>query len=54
MGSPSSFVDTGTGFAAPFNAPYVVSVVNAYGVATNYNVFQSTYALGGAINIAIS
>ena len=54
MGTPSSFVDTGTGFAVPFNAPYVVAVTNAYGVTTNYNVFQSTYQLGGALNIAIS
>ena len=54
MGTAASFVDTGTGFAVPFNTPYVVTVTNAHGVVTNYNVHQSTYQLGGAVNIAIS
>lgn len=54
FGTASTFKDTSTGFAVPFNAPYVVSVTNSFGVTTNYNVHQSSNMLGGAITIAVS
>ena len=54
MGTATSFIDAGTGFAVPFNAPYNVNVTNAYGVTTSYNVHQSTYQLGGALTLEVS
>ena len=54
FGTATTFKDVSTGFAVPFNAPYVVSVTNAFGVVTNYNVHQSSNQLGSAITIAIS
>lgn len=54
MGTATSFIDAGTGFAVPFNAPYNINVTNAYGVTTSYNVHQSTYQLGGALTLEVS
>jgi len=54
MGSATSFKDTGTNLDVPFEAPYTVSVTNAYGVTTNYNVHRSTNIIGSAINIQVS
>lgn len=54
MSTLTSFIDTGTNFAVPFEAPIVVSVTNPYGVVQNYNCHRSTNPFGGAINIAAS
>ena len=54
MTTLTTFVDTGTNFAVPFEAPIVVSVTNPYGVVQNYNCHRSTNPFGGAINIAAS
>ena len=54
FGTATLFKDATTGFAVPFNAPYVVAVTNAFGITTNYNVHQSTYQLGGAVTMVIS
>ena len=54
MTTLTTFTDTGTNFAVPFEAPIVVSVTNPFGVTQNYNCHRSTNPLGGAMNIAAS
>lgn len=54
LGTATVFRDADTGFLVAMEAPYTISVTNAYGVATNYNVHRTTWQLGGAINIAVS
>ena len=53
-GTASVFKDTSTNLDVPFEAPYVVSVTNAFTVTRDYNVHRSTNMLGGAISIAVS
>lgn len=67
--APSSFRDADTGFTVPMadssdDAAYsgtanglgyaTVSVTNGNGVATDYRVYRSKYALGGALNLQVS
>ena len=54
FGTATNFTDTDTGFAVAMEAPYTVSVTNAYGVTTDYNVHRSTNILNSAITIAVS
>lgn len=54
FGIASSFTDSSTMLAVPFEPYYIVSVTNSYGITTNYNVHRSTNILGGSINIVIS
>jgi len=54
LGTLSTFTDTSTMLAVPFEAPYTVSVTNSFGQTTNYNVYKSTNMLGGAMNIAVT
>ena len=56
LGTATSFVDAGTGFAVAMEAPYTVSVTNAFGPATttNYNVHRTTNTIVSAINIVVS
>lgn len=51
FGTLTSFKDQSTNLDVPMEAPYVVSVTNAFGQTTNYNVYRSTNQLGAAINI---
>jgi hypothetical protein len=57
---PSSFAtlaifkDQSTNLDVPFQALYVVSLTNAFGQTTNYNVHRTTNQLGAAINIVAS
>jgi len=53
-GTATSFTDTSTGLSVPMEDVYTISVTNAYGVTTNYNVHRSTNILNDAINIAIA
>jgi hypothetical protein len=54
MGTAISFTDPNTGFPVAMQAPYVVSVTNAFGQTTNYNVHRTFNVLGGAITIVVS
>jgi hypothetical protein len=54
FGTATHFTDASTMLAVPFESPVVVSVTNAYGATTNYNVHRSTYQLGGAIDIIVA
>jgi len=54
LGTATVFRDADTGFPVPTEAPYTVSVTNAFGATTLYNVHRTTNKLGGAINIAVS
>ena len=54
MGTATVFKDTSTNLDVPMEAPYIVNVTNAHGVATNYRVHRTTNVLGSAINIAVS
>jgi len=53
-GTPSSFKDQSTNLTVPMEAPYVVSVTNAFAVAENYNVYRSINILGGDITIIVA
>jgi hypothetical protein len=54
LGTATSFVDAGTGFAVAMNAPDTVSLTNAFGQTTNYNVHRTTNTIVSAINIVVS
>jgi len=54
LGLATNFTDTGTNLDVPFEAPYTVSVTNANGVTTNYNVHRSTNIINGSLNIRVS
>lgn len=54
LGTATTFKDTGTNLDVPFEPAYLVSVTNALGVNTNYNVHRTTNIIGSAINIAVS
>jgi hypothetical protein len=54
LGTATSFVDVATGFAVAMEPVYTVSVTNAFGQTTNYNVHRTTNTIASAINIAVS
>jgi hypothetical protein len=54
MGTATSFKDQSTNLDVPFEAPYTVTVTNAFGVATSYNIHRSTNMIGSAISIVVS
>lgn len=54
LGTATSFVDAATGFAVAMEAPYTVSLTNAFGQTTNYNVHRTTNTIASAINIVVS
>ena len=54
FGTLTTFKDQSTNLDVPMEAPYTVSVTNAYGQTTNYNVYRTTNQLGAAINIVAS
>ena len=54
LGTATTFKDASTNLDVPFQTVYTVSVTNAFGVTTNYNVHRSTNKIGGAINIVVS
>jgi hypothetical protein len=54
LGTATSFVDAGTGFAVAMNAPDTVSLTNAFGQTTNYNVHRTTNTIVSAINIVVA
>lgn len=54
MGTATTFKDSLTNLDVPMETVYVVSVTNAYGITTNYNVHRTTNILGSSINIIIS
>jgi hypothetical protein len=54
LGTLTSFVDSDTGFAVPFESPYVISVTNINGITIDYKVYRSTYQLGSSISINMS
>jgi hypothetical protein len=54
FGTASSFKDQSTNLDVPFETPYTISVTNAFGCTTNYNVHRSTNQIGAAINIIVS
>lgn len=53
MGVATTFKDTSTNLDVPFAPPYLISVTNAYGVTTDYNVHRSTNIIGSAIQILV-
>jgi hypothetical protein len=53
-GSSHTFIDPGTGFAYPFNAPITVSFVNANGVSVTMYLYASTYTQYGATSVKIA
>ena len=54
MGTATSFVDQGTGLDVPFNALYVVSITNSFGITTNYNVHGTVFMIGSALTVVVS
>jgi hypothetical protein len=52
-GGSHTFVDPGTGFAYPFNAPITVSFTNANGVAVTMYLYSSAYTQYGATSVKI-
>ena len=54
FGTLATFKDQSTNLDVPMEAAYVVSVTNAQGQTTNYNVYRTTNQLGAAINIVAS
>ena len=54
LGTATSFVDQATGFPVAMLPVYTVSVTNAFGVITNYNVHRTWNPLGGALNIVVN
>lgn len=54
FGTATTFKDSSTNLDVPMESVYVVSVTNAYGITTNYNVHRTTNILGSSINIIIS
>lgn len=53
-GTLTTFKDQSTNLDVPMQAAYTVSVTNANGQTTNYNVYRTTNQLGGAITIVAS
>lgn len=54
FGTATSFKDTSTNLGVAMQPLYVVSVMNAFGQSTNYNVHQTQFTQASALNIAIS
>ena len=54
LGTATHFIDQDTGFPVSMLPVYTVSVTNAFGVATLFNVHRTYNILGGAINIVVS
>jgi hypothetical protein len=54
MGTPIAFKDQSTNLNVPFSIPYIITVINSYGISINYNVFGTYYQIGGALNVVIS
>jgi hypothetical protein len=54
MGTATTFKDTSTNLNVAMQPLQVISVTNAFGITTNYNVHRSTNILNGSINILIS
>jgi hypothetical protein len=49
----NTFTDAQTNFNVAMEAPYQVSITNAFGQTTTYNVYRSTNVLGSSINIIV-
>lgn len=55
FGTPSTFVDTSTGFAVPFSRVATsISVTNGNSVTLNYDIWASDNFLTSAVNIQVS
>ena len=54
LGALTTFKDAATLLSVPFEAFYLVSVTNAFGVTADYKVYRTTNILGSAINIIAS
>ena len=54
FGTATTFKDSSTNLDIPFETPYIVSVTNGFGQATDYRVHRSTNIMGAAINIIVS
>jgi hypothetical protein len=54
LGLKDIFKDTSTNLEVAMLPAYVVSLVNSFGVSTNYYVHRTLNQLGGAINISVS
>jgi len=54
MGTATTFKDSTTNLDVPFEASYLISVTNSYGVTVTYRVHRTTNILGSSINIIIS
>lgn len=54
FGTATLFTDQLTNFNVAMQAPYTVSVTNAFGQTTNYNVHRTTNVLGSSINIVVA
>ena len=51
---PTSFIDADTNFSVAMESPTTVSVTNSYGVTTDYNVYRTTNASAGELNMTIT
>jgi hypothetical protein len=54
FGTATSFKDQSTNLDVPFQPIQIISITNANGIATNYNVHRTTNILGSAINIVVA
>ena len=53
-GTPNQFKDADTGFAVAMESPYTLSITNAYGITTNYNVYRTTNVIHATLNLEVS
>jgi hypothetical protein len=54
LGTATVFKDQSNNLPVAMEAPYTVSVTNAFGVTTPYNVHRTTNILGGSITIVVT
>jgi hypothetical protein len=51
---PTHFIDGDTNIPIDMQAPVTVSVMNAYGITTNYSVYRTTNQLNSILNMIVS
>lgn len=53
LGTLTVFEDALTKFNVPFEPPYILSVLNTYGINQNYKVYRSKNMINGAMTITV-
>lgn len=53
FGIPNEFKDQSTNLDVAMQPPFQVTITNAFGISTDYNVFRTTNVLGGSITVVV-